>query len=414
MDKQHEYEMRKNLEELMEQGIEAGCPIYVFGHCEASLALVMLLKEHGRLVQAILDNNEAKLGLVYEGVPVEKPGALPANAVVFIVSRYYEAMVRQLRQLGFRGTIRKLIDFNTYSNYSLEPDVVEVMQNRIEQGKELLKQVSENYPNHFRVFCPFEALGDIYYMRAYWPAYARKHHIEQVVFCVTSKTLRDVIRLFGDEPVLVYEQNMLDAMVQAALYTRASDILIAHQDRPYVVQLSKALYVKKLTLEQMYCCGVYGLAKETIPVKPLTIRQLNPPAASIDRVDTFDKGVIFAPYAKSVIALEPRIWEEAVAYYKGKGYQCFTNVVQGQEALPGTISISPSISELCSVVEQAGTFVGIRSGLCDVIQEAKAKKIALYPDYYYCDTKWKAMDIYYLEQFDYNLLATEEIAWETL
>lgn len=414
MDKQHEYEMRKNLEELMEQGMEAGCPIYVFGHCEASLVLVMLLKEQGYTVQAILDNNEAKLGLVCEGVPVEKPGVLPANAVVFIVSRYYEAMARQLRQLGFQGSIRKLINYNTYSNYSLEPDVVEMMQTRIEQGTELLKQVSVNYPNHFRVFCPFEALGDIYYMRAYWSAYARKHHIEQVVFCVTSNTLRDVIRLFGDEPVIVYRQTMLDAMIQAALYTRASDVLIAHQDRPYVVQLSKALYVKKLTLEQMYCCGVYGLAKETIPEKPFTTRQIKTSAAPIAGMDIRAKGVIFAPYAKSVIALEPRIWEEAVAYYKGKGYQCYTNVAQGQQALPGTTAISPPISKLCSVVEQAGTFIGIRSGLCDVIQEAKAKKIALYPDYYYCDTKWKAMDIYYLEQFDYNLLATEEIAWETL
>ena len=49
-----------------------------------------------------------------------------------------------------------------------------------------------------------------------------------------------------------------------------------------------------------------------------------------------------------------------------------------------------------SVVERAGTFVGIRSGLCDIIRDAKAKKIAIYPDYNYCDTRWKAIDIYYI------------------
>ena len=58
--------------------------------------------------------------------------------------------------------------------------------------------------------------------------------------------------------------------------------------------------------------------------------------------------------------------------------------------------------------------MGIRSGLCDVIREAKAKKIALYPDYYYSDTRWRAIDIYKIEKFEYNLLATEEIKWENL
>ena len=49
-----------------------------------------------------------------------------------------------------------------------------------------------------------------------------------------------------------------------------------------------------------------------------------------------------------------------------------------------------------------------------MIREAKAKKIALYPDYNYCDTKWKAIDMYWIEQFDKNILAGEDIEWETL
>ena len=69
---------------------------------------------------------------------------------------------------------------------------------------------------------------------------------------------------------------------------------------------------------------------------------------------------------------------------------------------------------MCSVVERAGTFIGIRSGLCDILREAKAEKIALYPDYNYCDTKWKAIDMYHIDQFDHNLLATEEIEWARL
>ena len=64
-----------------------------------------------------------------------------------------------------------------------------------------------------------------------------------------------------------------------------------------------------------------------------------------------------------------------------------------------------------SAVEQAGLFIGIRSGLCDVVRTAKCKKIALYPDYNYCDTKWKAIDMYAIDTFE-NIVVEEDYKWE--
>jgi hypothetical protein len=216
--------------------------------------------------------------------------------------------------------------------------------------------------------------------------------------------------MFGDYPAEVYEQKILDAMIQAVIYTRDENSLIAHQDRPYVVNLQKALYRKKIPLEQIYCCGVYGLPKDTKPILPCAN---NERYQEIDRIPA-GKSVIFSPYAKSVPALNENVWKEAVSFYSSKGYQCYTNVVGDEVPLPQTEAIAPSLFELKSVIERAGTFVGIRSGLCDVIRDVRAKKIALYPDYNYCDTKWKAIEMYYINQFDHNILATEEIRWETL
>ena len=82
-----------------------------------------------------------------------------------------------------------------------------------------------------------------------------------------------------------------------------------------------------------------------------------------------------------------------------------------ERALPGTIPISPAVSEIQSVVEWAGTFIGIRSGICDVLREASCRKVALYPDYNYCDTKWKAIDIYRLEGWE-NIVVGEGFKWE--
>lgn len=118
--------------------------------------------------------------------------------------------------------------------------------------------------------------------------------------------------------------------------------------------------------------------------------------------------VILSPYAKSVTALSSEIWKKIISYYKNTGKVCFTNVSGEEKPLEGTMAISPKINEIKSVVERAGSFVGIRSGICDILRTANAKKIALFPDYNYCDTRWKAIDMYYIDGWN-NIVVGEEM-----
>ena len=106
----------------------------------------------------------------------------------------------------------------------------------------------------------------------------------------------------------------------------------------------------------MYCCGVFGLPGETKPVPPTAWL----PYRGSGRIEAHH-AVIFAPYAKSVPLLPKRVWEDIVADYGARGCQLFTNVAEGEEPLKGTEPICPGIREMKSVVERAGTFIGIRS-----------------------------------------------------
>ena len=391
--------------------------VFVFGHCNASLELIDYLEELDIYPLAILDNNPQKRGGKYKGIIIINPKEITDiaqesndnNSVVLITSRFYSSMQEQLRNIGYGGQVRKVIDYNTYADYSLSKDTISRMMTREKHGEDLLSLLSTKYEGYFKVFCPFNALGDIYFMISYWKAFAQKREINNEVFCVPGKVLSDVIHMFGEYPVEVYNQKELDAMIQAALYTQDDTCFIAHQDRPYVVNLSKALYVKKIPLEKIYCCGVFGLPEKTKPEIP-KVKDIPKDIGKI----SFGKSVIISPYAKSVPLIDSRVWDAGIKYYKSKGYKCFTNVVGSEAPLEGTEPISPSLFEMISIVEYAGIFIGIRSGLCDIIREANAKKIALYPDYYYSDTAWKAIEMYYIEKFDYNLLATEKIEWEKL
>lgn len=405
---------KEQYEEMIERFEEckssiSGKTIYLFGHCEATLYLADFLIDKNIIPKAILDNNVQKHGLVYENIPVIPVEDIMKNAddaAVLIVTRFYESMNRQLRDLGFEGPVIKLIDYNTYAEYSVSPETIERKTKRLNQGIESLNSLKKEYKNELLVFCPFNALGDIYLCMSYLPVFASKRGFDSTTVFVPSEACAKVVELFSNTKVNVIQQKELDATIQAVIYTEDQRCYIAHQDRPYVINLHKALYIKCIPLETIYCCGVFGLPKDTKPIIP--DKWENYPF-----LDNIPKGksAIISPYAKSVTALPNEVWEEIVSDLKIKGYTVYTNVVDDEKALEGTVPISPAINEMKSVVEQAGLFIGIRSGLCDVIRTANCKKIALYPDYYYSDTKWRAIDMYAIDGFE-NIVVDGDFKWK--
>lgn len=409
MDQLHYKEMISAFDLLEREGCIQGKKIYLFGHCNATeeLADLLLSKEYDPA--AILDNNSSKHGNTYRGIMIESPLKImdddPEQTIVCIVARAYAAMAKQLKKLGYKGQIRKLVDYNSYAEYSLSDETIARMKARERRGQGVLDELGRKYPGCFQVLCPFSALGDIYLMMSYLPHFLQKRKIERCVIGVIGRACAQVVRLFGEYHVEVLSQKDMDETIQAALYTRDENVYIPHQDRPYVVDLFKALYIKRISLEQMYCCGVFGLPADTKPYEPSRFQKYS----GLEQIKQ-GRAVILSPYAKSVTSLPGSLWEQIVASYSEQGYQCFTNVAGEELPLPGTQPICPAISEIRSVVERAGTFVGIRSGICDVLRTAEARKIALYPDYYYCDTKWKAIEMYHIDGWE-NRLAGDDFEW---
>ncbi len=396
-------EMINSIKTLEEEICLKDKSIFLFAHCNATLELVDLLLSKGYKPVAILDNSREKQGEKYRGIKVVYPGQITDysggkkddNIIVLIASRFYETMAKQLRELGFKGTVRKVIDYNTFAEYSLSEDTIKRMKAREKHGEGILEEIESRHKGAYRIFCPFNALGDIYFCMSYLPAFLEKRKNNKCVICVPSKACAKVVRLFGDYDVEVYSQKELDAAIQAVIYTKDNNSYIAHQDRPYVINLHKALYLKCIPLETVYKCGVFGLPAETKPVEPVNWKKLESP----ERIHE-GKAVIISPYAKSVVALPETSWKQIIDRYSEEGYQIFTNVSGDEKPLPGTEELRTELNEMKDAIERAGIFIGIRSGLCDVIRTAKAKKIALYPDYYYSDTKWKVINMYSIDGFE--------------
>ena len=451
MERERYSEMIDNLKRLADEGVlgsteSSRLSVFLFAHCDATMKLADELLKIRIKPAGILDNNSAKYGLFYKGIPVCDPQTAVrnvhfGNAIILIVSRFYDQMASQMRELGFEGRIEKLTDYNTYTEYSLSPDTLIKKSERLNRGLEQLKNLKTSYPEHFIVFCPFPALGDIYFCMSYLRPYLDAIHCKKIknessskstnmshykcLVCVVGNAQKQVAELFDYATVLKLNQKEIDEMIQAVIYTDDPDCYIAHQDRPYVVDLHKALYRKCIPLETIYKCGIFGLPQHTEPAKPVNWEEFKYPGEQAVHEPSkkmveewFDKknahsykSVIISPYAKSVPSLPNDLWKDLVNDLAELGYELFTNVCGDEKALPGTKPISPKISEMKSAVEQAGLFIGIRSGMCDVIKIADCKKIALYPDYFYCDTKWKSIDMYSIDGFQ-NIVVKNGDLWE--
>lgn len=401
-------EMVENLEREMEGNRLQDKDVFLFGHCEATLLLLKELEKRGIRPIAILDNSAKKQGMVCCETPIWPPvRILERNikgSIVLLVTRFGEAMSTQLQRMGFRGKIKKLVDFNSYAEYSLSEQTIAGKRTRCASGESIFQALEKDYPDAFFIFCPFPALGDVYYAMAYLPDFCRRRGAGRAVVCVSNPSCAEVAELFGKTAVTLAQKD-LDAVIQAVLFYRHGNAFIAHQDRPYVINLHCALYEKRISMEQIYKQGIFGLGREAEPVLPTAWKEY----AGAEELET-GHCAILSPYAKSVIPLPAGTWEEIVSDLNGKGYQLFTNVADEEVPLAGTEAIRPKIAELKSVVEKAGLFIGIRSGLCDVLRSADCRKIALYPDYCYGDTRWKAIEMYALGEFE-NYVVTEGKAW---
>ena len=446
MERERFIEMTENLKRLSDAGVLYSedvsddehrafhRPVFLFAHCGATMKLADELLKKGIRPVAILDNNPDKYGLDYKGIPVREPlfAVNMEDAIILIVSRFYEQMAAQVRRLGFKGRIEKLTDYNSYAEYSLSPDTLIRKAERLNRGLERLKRIKLEHQGYFQVFCPFPALGDVYFCMSYLKSYldtigCRKNvdkNRYMCLVCVVGNAQRQVAELFDYTEVQKLDQREMDEAIQAVIYSDDPDCYIAHQDRPYVVDLHRALYKKCIPLEIIYKCGVFGLPQDTKPTLPVKWEEFKYPACSETEIyKTYDnyadrehyrasgKAAIISPYAKSVASLPEQLWTNIVIDLKIKGYEVFTNVFGDEKPLEGTKPISPKISELKSAVEQAGLFIGIRSGMCDVIKTASCMKIALYPDYYYSDTKWKSIDMYAIDGFQ-NVVVKDGDTWD--
>ena len=383
------------IDELYRSGRLGDVAIYAFGHTAATEQIRRRLGRYDLALTGVLDNNPAKQGGSLHGVPVIPPDAVAdvnVPSVVLIASRFHSEMRRQLLDLRYAGEIIRV------GTASIEADAPSGTDR--DRGARLLDQLRITHPDRQLIVCPFNALGDVYWALAYLPAFAAAgRSVAPPVVVVVGEGCSRVARLFGHEDVHRLTQAEMDDLVGAVVDGRVHDATIAHHDRPYGAGAPiRALDERFVPFTDMYRDLVYGLPTGTKPDAPR--RDVVARAGRAEPSWASDiprgRGVLISPHAKSVVPVPWSFWEDTAVSYGSQGHVVATLVHGDQDPVPGTLALDIPIPELLDAVEHAGTFIGLRSGLCDVVHTARARKVHVFPDAYYSTTRYKVAEFFAL------------------
>ena len=362
---------------------------YIFGLNTYARGIINGLGSLGVFVEAILDNDQNKQGNVVLGVRTESPifalRIFEDGRIFLIASKYYEPMKKQLEGMGYMegSHIIKLLD----SDMICSPDFIskELFSAQLDSarmGLELYKMLQEGHHKVVPVFlAPVSSIGDIFLLGLYFNQYIRKENIDEYVFLIPGGAATHIAETYGIQHVKQISMQQANSMINYELLVgeEQARIIILHSGYIHQRIVCNIIMYENMTWIENYRKFLFDLDEKTQPQKREIPRDNEKLKEIIKEWNIVkDSTVIISPYAQTLMELPILFWEGLVMALKSKGYTVLTNVSGLEKPLEGTAPVSFSLDEAEQIVEYAGTFIGLRSGLCDVISMAKCRKIILY------------------------------------
>lgn len=367
--------------------------IIIFGCTLYAGDIIRVLEQYHLKVECFIDNDETKNGSICSGILVRKPDRFlleyEDEVLVLIASpMYWNEMSAQLLALGL--TEYNLLVFDVKNPSSSDGNVSKMdFDNRIEKiknGIAVYEKLIKN--NSFNVFVfPYPGTGDIYIACGFLNSYLKEKNIREPLLVITKNNCKEVAELFGFTEFEIISEDDMDAVLLAWQFLgeekiKIKPLLFWGWDNKYYYRNYKAN--KNLSFIDYFRHDVFGLKKDTAFEHPCVIRNDYFVKALFEKFH-LKKGrtVIIAPYAGSFVsAINKEAWIKIVNILIERNYCVATNCYGKEIAIPGSISIQFPYKEIVNVLEYAGNFIGIRSGLCDVGSSARCNMIIIYESNY--------------------------------
>lgn len=348
------------------------------------------LRCYGISIGGRLDNNPRLWGTWSSGLKIYKPEDVLVpfkdKALIIIFSpKYGKQMGEQLCKLGYKEGIHFFI-INDYGNNNESWDAFEEGEEQVKNAYKLYNNIMDKYGSDATIFLLRGATGDVFLNGLYIKKYAEKKGIRNYVLVGDAKGLKKIADLFG--------------------FTQVESL--SYWDAEYIQLCFRFLGLKNIKDVFMWQMSLYLNRCQTRMHSPFTFldtytHYIYEDMVSIDEWSKPDfcnltselkqkydnlgivpqKTVIVSPYAYSVKTLPVWFWDRLACKLKEKGYQVFVSINDQNElnVFDNMKTIFFPYEESKAVLEYAGYFLGLRSGLCDIVALVEGcRQIVLYPE----------------------------------
>ncbi|MCI8479102.1 MAG: glycosyltransferase family 8 protein [Oscillospiraceae bacterium] len=255
-------------------------------------------------------------------------------------------------------------------------------------GYKIYKSIMEKYGSTVAILAHgWPGMGDIFLLHEYLGYFLEKNKIETYVIIVPGSAAYRTVKLFGIKNIeqISVEENKMLAMFKMFMTHGAKNLYIIHHDPPAIHTGigGRIQGLHRTTTRDMLLEVCFGLNKtEILPSSEAHFENDKKYLANVFKKNHLKPGktVILSPYANSCAsALPMQTWVRIAKTLKKLGLTVCTNSIgKNEPAVEGTRAISIPLKYSKPFLEYAGYFIGMRSGLCDVVGRADCKMYVVY------------------------------------
>lgn len=242
-------------------------------------------------------------------------------------------------------------------------------------AQQLLNYITRD-KNTLYVICPFN-IGDFLINGGFCHALLKKKRKQSCILIERDRFANSGLNFVGVKEIQYISQTLMDIIRQYIYATReyeTDNFIYGH------FKMGQNGYVmnENLSFIDRYKEDVFGLPLNTEFVPPIIGTLTDYQKKQLDETYILNKErtIILAPYANSMKNLEESFWVKLVAELikKNKDYILYTNVSNPYEkVIPGTTPIVTNFQELMYLAEKVNCFIGLRSGIFDLLALTNAK-----------------------------------------
>lgn len=389
--------LKNEIEDLKNKGIFDGKRIALLGAWYNAGTIKKIINELELELSIIADNNSNKHGVSRTGIICQSVESLldESDIVILVVNNvYWKQISLQLESYGYVENDDFYILYGEKNRRLLEEEK-EVMildkewekyKTRAIKGYNAYMQIYEKYDKRTIWLMHQPSLGDLYIFSLFLPNAMGVKNIKDCncVLIVVKNSVKKLAEILGFQYVemISIEEATENWLVMMRIMGNQVDVhnAVFHGENGI---FSILFAYSRVNFKDSYTNYVFGKVIDDTPCYPNFPKRKEIVRNIFYENDLIPgKTVLISPYASHFTAnISQKQWNFLVSELGKKGYTIGTNC-GGVEELPleGTKGLYLDLADCVEFVEQAGYFIGIRSGFCDLLCMAQCQKIVIYEE----------------------------------